>query len=158
MGRLVHKAPSTHETVKISTLNSGVSAYLPGYRPKQRPKEGGMQGGGRGRLGGSLQSRLGPVVFCRLPGTAQLLLGRDPDSPAPREKMPLWVMVYRVIVQPEAASQHPMWWQAQPFSSPVQSLGGGGSLVLAARVLLSHLPRTGSSRLPPLFLCRPSSR
>lgn len=49
---------------------------------------------------------------------------QDPDSPGSRESMPLWVRVQRVTVQPEAASQHPTRCQAQPCSSPTQSLGG----------------------------------
>lgn len=99
-----------------------------------------MQWGGRGRLGESLHS--GQLVQQRgwlaqlsfqASRNRSVVCSQDPDFPVPKENTPLWVRVYRVMVQFETASQHPMWCQAQPFSSPIQSLGV--SLVLAARVV-----------------------
>lgn len=64
---------------------------------------------------------------------------QDPDSPAFRKNMPLWVRVHRVMVQPEAVSQHPVWCEAQPALLQPNSVTGGVSLVLASRVVLFTL-------------------
>lgn len=80
-----------------------------------------------------------------------VVCSQDPDFPVPKENTPLWVRVYRVMVQFETASQHPMWCQAQPFSSPIQSLGV--SLVLAARVVRTiFLGQTFKQTASPLPL------
>lgn len=122
-----------------------------------------MQGGGRGRLGESLQS--GQLVQQRgwlaqlsfqASRNCSVVFSQDPDFPVPKENTPLQVRVYRVMVQFETASQHPMWCQAQLFSSPIQSLGGEPGPGCQSGPY--HFPRTGLSKLPPLSLCRLSLR
>lgn len=114
-----------------------------------------MQWGGRGRLGESLHSDqlvqqrgwLAQLSF-QASRNRSVVCSQDPDFPVPKENTPLWVRVYRVMVQFETASQHPMWCQAQPFSSPIQSLG-----VLAARVVRTiFLGQTFKQTASPLPL------
>lgn len=74
---------------------------------------------------------------------------QDPDSTASRENMPLWVRVHRVRVQLPSIPRG-----AKPSLAAAQLNHWRVSLVPVSRMVLSHFPRTGLRKWPPLCLCQ----